>query len=210
MFSNKNIDTLDSNLLQFYEKNLSEKFESLAFQVLDSPTLYSGPFVDFDPTKIIFRSRKMSDLIGLAIFSWYAPEEIRILIQLALEEFTWASDKFNYDVKEILLTSKEYSLAWLVLQDCWNEYDFYGNIINRKFVFKINNFLSFKRISRKKVKRYSGYCRGYRDSNQRGPKPLPPELLWTREEEEKRKLSSLMKKQSTLQFIMKIEELLAS
>jgi hypothetical protein len=100
----------------------------------------------------------------LAIFSWYFPEEIRWLIQFWLSE-NWGGE--SKEVKEVLLTSKETALGWLIIQKEFSTRDFYGNILKEN-TFRIFLSRSFDFVSinlRKKVKKYTGYCRGYQDNS---------------------------------------------
>jgi hypothetical protein len=43
--------------------------------------------------------------------------------------------------------------------------------------------LNFWRLSQRKVKKYTGYCRGYQESNRGAPRSFPPEMeLWVLDE----------------------------
>lgn len=188
---NLNLRDLDSTLKRFYDQSSGpKKTESLRMSLSDSPKLYSDGQINFDPTQFYFGTRRRQDLIVLAIFSWYFPEEIRILFQLDLAEHWEKCDKF-YEVKEILLTSKEFALSWLILQDQWNEFDFFGNVLRKKHIDVVLGRISFKKIKLNRVNRYTGYCRGYRESNTGAPSHLGPELvigtLSFEEDQERRK-----------------------
>jgi hypothetical protein len=118
---------------------------------------------DKDVTKLIWKFQNLNDLIALSLIHWYFPKEIFFLVHLFLEEAAWPKD-YPYDVKEILLTSKEVSIGWLFFQSRWTERDFFGNILNKRFARKVEK-LKFRRISRRPVKKYTGYCRGHHDNN---------------------------------------------
>lgn len=165
------VDELDSSLRNFYTKFLEKKTESLRIQISDSPTQYP---TDLDFTRLVVGTRKRRVLVGIILMSWYASEEIRFLLQLALEEIKL--EEGDLDLGRLLLTSKSYSLAWLQEQEWWNESDFFGNVLDKELILFWNR-LSWYRLSSKRVKRYTGYCRGYRDSNRRAPSPLPRELV---------------------------------
>jgi hypothetical protein len=161
----------DLQLERFYSKYLKERTESLRTKILDSPTQWPE---DQDPTRLWIKAKKQRHWIVLALMSWYAPEEVRFLLQLELlEHKQW--DVVDFDLGELLLTSKSYALGYVLEQEFWNESDFFGNVLNKEFV-TIWMSLDFARISTRKVPRYSGYCRGYQDSSRRAPSPLPLEL----------------------------------
>lgn len=185
------IQTLDCQLLQLYSKYFDEKPESLRKFLSDSPTQYSDVFQFYDLTRFHFRSRRRQDLQRLAVMSWYFPEEIRILFQLNLKEHWDGTDPFNVE-KEILLDNKELCLAWVLQKSGWTESDFFGNVLNVKEVKALLQSVNFFKISRKRVKKYTGYCRGYRESNPGAPRSFSADLeKWVEDEEihEKRKLN---------------------
>lgn len=171
MFRSKDIDLIDRELSKFYSKFLSETTENLRQLVLDSPTQLSEVSMKLDLTRLNLKFQKDSEFQTLAIMSWYFPEEIRFLVQMELHQ-SWRAQ--SLEVKEVLLTSKDYALTWLMRVSRWTESDFFGNYLNKSFVRKFE-FLSFKKLSRKKVPRYSGYCRGYQDTNRGVPSSLRKE-----------------------------------
>jgi hypothetical protein len=151
---------------------LREKCSVLGNYVSDSPTQYPDTTAPLDVTTLRI-PRKLKDKLLLALLSWYVDEVVGFLIRLNLEE-NWGAEL--KEVGQIVLTSKEFALAWFIIQDKWNEFDFFGNILCEERVQFISDFLEFKKMSRKKVKKYTGYCRGYRDSNHQGQKPLPVDV----------------------------------
>jgi hypothetical protein len=141
------------------------------------------------------------------VASWYFPEEIGVLVRLNLEE-TWGDER--QEVGEALLTSKAFALAWLIIQEDFNENDFFGNYLSPAKVKQLLRFLEFKRVSTKKVERYTGYCRGHRDGTHRSPTSLPRELqpgVISLEEDQIRKL---MLEQKKLRLLGRIREFLTS
>lgn len=164
------VEELDLQLLKYYSKNLGKKTESLRTKVSDSPTQY---LATYDFTRLIVRTRRRRHLIGLILMSWYMTDEVRILLHLQLEKINW--NEVGFDLGRLLLTSKSYSLGWLLEQEWWNEFDFFGNVLDKELA-RIWNLVDFAKLSQRKVKRYTGYCRGYRDSSRRAPSPLPVEL----------------------------------
>lgn len=170
-FQKHNLKLIDSQLEKFYSSELSETTENLRQLVLDSPTQLTRTVMVYDPTRIQTKFSKERDFICLAILSWYFPEEIRFLFQMELED-TWKTQ--SREVKEVLLTSKDYALTWLICESQWNESDFFGNVMNKSFA-KLFRLTEFKKNSRRKVPRYSGYCRGYQDTNRGVPSSLRKE-----------------------------------
>lgn len=167
------IDSLDleiekSPTVDFFR----EKCSVLGNYVSVSPTQYPDTTSPIDVTQLRV-PRKFKDKLILALLSWYVDEVIGFLIRLSLEE-NWGRE-FE-EVGQVVLTSKEFALAWFIIQDRFNENDFFGNYLCEARVKNILNILDFQKLSRKKVKRYSGYCRGYRDSNHQGQKPLPGDV----------------------------------
>jgi hypothetical protein len=108
-------------------------------------------------------------------------EEVRILLQLSLEEVEWPAEKFFQ--KEVLLTSKDVMLGYLILQEEWSGGDFFGNILDRARRQWNSEFCDFEKVSQRPVRKYTGYCRGYQESNRRGSS-LPHELKPVDAEEE--------------------------
>jgi hypothetical protein len=102
------------------------------------------------------------------------PDEVRVILQLQLMEHKhW--DVVDFDLGEILLSSKSYALGFVLVQEWWNESDFFGNVLDRELT-RTWNLVDFPKISTRKIRKYTGYCRGYQDSSRRAPSPLPLEL----------------------------------
>jgi hypothetical protein len=143
---------------------------------LDSPTQSPSYLERFDLTRLSLPVKKLRELQTLAIVSWYCPDEVRLLIQLELES-TWLTRNPD-DAKEILLTSKDLALCWLLTMSKWNESDFYGNNLTKSFVQKFS-LIDFRRRPTSHVDRYTGYCRGYQDAHRGAPSSLGTEH-WAR------------------------------
>lgn len=202
MFKGKDLKVLDQQLNARYETLFGKGTESLRIQLLDNPKQNSD---SLDLSRLVIRTRRDSDLIGLALMSWYMTDEVRFLLQLQLLETRLS---VPYGLMEILLNSKEYALSWLILQEKWNERDFFGNVLDRKLA-RIWEGTHWFRFSDRKVKRYTGYCRGYQESNRRAPSSLPLELRakLTVQEEELRRLAY---DQRTFHLQCEIEEFLGT
>lgn len=203
MFKSDDLTLIDQEISKFYRKFLSPRTESLRQLLLDSPTQESI-LQKYDLTRLNFKFQKEREFRTLAIISWYFPDEIRLLVQVELSDSWKASQK---EVKEILLTSKDYALTWLMRVSRWTESDFFGNILNKSFV-RIFNLTEFRVKSRKRVPRYTGYCRGYQEANRGAPSSLGKEHWAKRSylEEEQAKLENELRLKLLIQQVE--EELL--
>jgi hypothetical protein len=190
-----NLNDLDSQLSRFHQKLFGKREFTLIDNLLDGPK----HLADYDLTRLVIPTRKTKDLIGLAVMSWYMTDEIRFLLQLELNS-VWPAD--SKEVGEVLLTSKKFMLAWLIIQDQWNERDFFGNVLDKR-LSRIWNSVTFFRKSRRPVKKYTGWCRGHQENNRRVQFPLPAELMvgtisyeedLLRKAEQERKLLILVRK----------------
>jgi hypothetical protein len=164
MLSYPNIEVFDVEVMKYLRRfpEILEGTTTLAGQLSDASTLRRILLQQIDTTGIYIPSKKIEFLVGLATISWYLPEEIKVLLQLSLEELDWG-DKFK-EAKEFLLTSKEYCLAYLVLQEHWGNNDFWGNILNRYLARRASNLswkygLAHRSVQRKLRKR------GHRESS---------------------------------------------
>lgn len=203
MFNNPDVVLQDQQIEKFYRQNLSKWTESLRTKLLDSPTQYSE-FSKIDFTRLkLNRFLKVRQKIGLAVMSWYMPKEIQVLLQLELREY-WGADYL--EVMEVLLTSKQFCLTWVLRCSRWNENDFFGNVLNRTLA-TIWRSTDFVKLSEKPVKRYTGYCRGYQESSRRAPSPLRPDLgrkiriPISEEEEQQKKIEQEIKLQELLRKV---------
>lgn len=186
MFKDWNLSKIDSSLRKCYIKNFQSKTEDLRQFLLAGSTHQPGLLEQYDLTQIVLKVRKKNQKIGLAILSWYFPEEIRFLVQFSLRE-TWDSE--SLELKEILLSSKDFAITWLICESGWTESDFFGNIVDKK-LSHLWSLTSFYKKSRRKVKKYTGWCRGHQESNRGVSSTLPGYLFAASsvEEENQRKL----------------------
>lgn len=201
MFKSTDLLSIDLSIENVYQKLFRKTTENLRNFISDSPKQYEDVFQHFDLTKLMIKTDKLNHKLGLAILSWYFPVEIRFLVQLQLES-NWGTE--SREVKEILLTSKDLALAWLIRCSDWTENDFFGNIIG-KDLSKIWSLTGFVQVSRKKVEKYSGYCRGYRESNRGVPSRLPVELMAKLSVEEELKLR-LVRENELLTLIQRVKQ----
>jgi hypothetical protein len=169
---NLSLNEIDIELKRFYCRFLEKRAEALRMNLSDSPK-QNQLLNQYDLTKITLgKFRRLRQKEALALMSWYMPEGVRFLVQLGLRE-VWGGE--YKEVMEVLLTSKDFALTWLLRISNWTERSFFGNVLTQELA-QIWESCDFQRISQKKVKRYTGYCRGYRESTRNRLKPLPPEL----------------------------------
>lgn len=197
-----NLNDLDSMLSRLHQKLFGQRELTLIDHLLAGPTLS----FEYDLTRLRIPSRKAKDLIGLAVSSWYMTDEIRFLLQLELSSVWPAESK---EVGEILLTSKEFMLAWLIIQDQWNENDFFGNVLDKR-LSRLWNLVTFHRKPRSSVKKYTGWSRGHQENNRRGQFPLPSELMVGTISIEEDLLRKAEQERKLLNLKQKIEDFLSS
>lgn len=161
-----NWSELDQILSDFVEKQVLEQTESLRKLVLKGPKHQQAGFIDYDLTNFRVPTNKLNHKILLGIIQWYLPSELRFLFNLWLEE-NWGPELL--EVKAACLASKDLALAFLLTNDRWNDDDFFGNVINNNKEFiKILSYTTMQQFSKKKVIKYTGWCRGPQDKGSRG------------------------------------------
>lgn len=162
---------IDLEIESYHSKYLQKRTESLRTILLDNPK-QEIQWTKYDFTRLYFGNLRLRQKIALALMSWYMNEETRFLVQMELREI-WGGD--SREVMEVLLTSKEFALTWIYSISGWNERILFGNVLNRE-LGNLWQRVDFRRLSQRKVRRYTGYCRGYQESSRRAPSPLPVEL----------------------------------
>jgi hypothetical protein len=162
---------IDLEIESYHSKYLQKRTESLRTILLDNPK-QEIQWTKYDFTRLYFGNLRLRQKIALALMSWYMNEEIRFLVQMELREI-WGGD--SREVMEVLLTSKEFALTWIYSISGWNERILFGNVLNRE-LGNLWQRVDFRRLSQRKVRRYTGYCRGYQESSRRASSPLPAEL----------------------------------
>lgn len=137
--------------------------------------------VDVDPTlwKEILSSNNEFDLsrfsgrdfFVLTILSWYMPEWAQILLRIQIEE-EW-NDNMS-ELKSAMLSSKEMMLSILQIQEYYNGFDLFGNILGKKSIVlkKIGHFFKLRQPQRSKPKKPIRK-RGYTDKGSRRPEHQP-------------------------------------
>lgn len=153
-------EELEDKLIQFCETVLSQKCIDLTELVLRDPKQPTDPYF-WDIGSFVKPQRfKLKEKQMLALLHWYFPEEIRYQINLFLEE-NWGNER--KELKEVLLSSKRTALAWFIIQEEFNERDFFGNYL-KKSNFSVFFNLKLRRVTKKRnLKKYTGWCRGPQD-----------------------------------------------
>lgn len=198
-------ETLDNSIRSFLSEKGSDflrKFEILENEV----TVKSDTLIwDFDYTNLVIpHCHSLEDKILLALLSWYVPMNVRFLLVLWLEE-NWGPD-FR-EVREIILNNKEWALGWLQVQERWNAGDFFGNVLTKNFVKRACTASGFRKVSTKKVRRYTGWSRGHRDGtssihpNSSRVGPSQEEITRIEEYRENRELQYQLALQSLLSIV---------
>lgn len=163
-----NLQNLSRGIDKFYRRSLFESLNPLSTTVTDITTQYADYLTTtlLDFTSVNFKSKSQDFLLCLGVIHWWFPEEISFLINLWLEENT--KEQILVDM-EIILSSKNNALGWLLVQDRWNGNDFFGILNSKAFLEIVKNIkLCLKSKDEKPantVEKYTGYCRGYRDNS---------------------------------------------
>lgn len=117
-----------------------------------------------------FNLHRATDLIRIAILSWFVPEEWGILLRMSLEEEI--KSKVNLDVVEYLLQSKTLMILFLQETTLWNSRDFFGNILRKEELYRTMSGVSCRYETTRAPKRPQR-IRGYRD---KGTLKLPHQV----------------------------------
>lgn len=198
-------DNLDKSVRHFLSNEGSDflrKFEILENEVtVKSDTLnWNVDYTDI----VIPHCHSLEDKILLALLSWYVPRNVRFLLILWLDA-NWGPD-FR-EVKEVILNNKEWALGWLQIQERWNGNDFFGNVLTKNFVRRACTASGFRKVSTKKVRRYTGWSRGHRDGtssihpNSSREGPPAEEIARIEEYRENRELDYQLKLLSLLSLV---------
>ena len=197
-------EEFDGKLIQFYETKLLKKCIDLRKQVLQDSKQPTDDYFWDKGSFVKPKSFKLKEKLMLALIHWYFPEEIKFTINLFLEE-TWGNER--RELKEVLLSSKRSALTWFIIQNEFNERDFFGNYL------VLNNFrnflnLKFKKITKKRnLKKYTGWCRGPQDHSSRVDN-ITKRVQWRETEEDyQQRILEEIEFNNTVELIfLKIEE----
>lgn len=140
--------------LKIIGESNSQRSEFLRTTVVDSSNFH-GEFL----TNLIM-PRNLDDCIALAISSWYiGSEEIRVLIQIELEEISQKNSDFW--ILTLLLKSKAHCELFLIETNLFHTRDFFGNIYTGQRLQRVYRNLNFRR--RNKIVKELARKRGYHD-----------------------------------------------
>lgn len=180
MLKTTTYEQLDTYLQQVYEGELRSKCESLRSVVSDSSKWFEK--LDLTSLRLPNKCRSYKEMLKLILVHWYFPEEVRWLTRL------WIEDNLIAEYQEVLtvmLTSKEISIGYILIQDQWTDRDLWGNILqrNRPYFSWFSDPNYFRCSSKKhKVKRAQRH-RGYRDKGTlRSPHEEHGTPWWVEEE----------------------------
>lgn len=107
------------------------------------------------------KTRNLNELIALAVFSWYCEEGVGILVRENLREI-YQQNEENYFVLGFLIERKAEMLIFLQETSLWHTRDFYGNILTKSFLRRVNKLCVPVFASKRRPKRVQRH-RGYRD-----------------------------------------------
>lgn len=136
----------------------SENLKTLRSYVIDSSNFHWELTTFFN-----LKRKSLDDLIRLAIWSWYAPEEIKFLLQEDIKEVSKNLSFEDKIILEIILLSKTEMLIYLQETKLWHSRDFFGNILDQR----VNLLGSLKLFFRNKKIVKSQRKRGYDDHGSR-------------------------------------------
>lgn len=218
MFKTLNINNLDLKIQEFVDEKFTDYLQDRRSKVLRGPK--HNPNNDYHYEFIVKGSKhwKLKELRLISIMSWYISPEIRYHLNLFLDEI-WTKQLETYSEeqalslkleKELMLSSKQNCLGYILLQDEFNEFDFFGNILN---LDNIKSFDSFKIICiivgdfKPSDKQYSGWCRGPKDKGSTSTKIDPNKYVKNTSILRKRLENELKFEQLLADFLDKIDKL---
>lgn len=105
----------------------------------------------------VLKDKSLSNLVCLAIVSWYIPEELGILLRMELSKLSGNEDLF---ILRFLVENKGIMLCFLEETSLWHTRDFFGNIATQ--LPKCLNTVRPRFSSTRKPTRVQRH-RGYRD-----------------------------------------------
>lgn len=123
---------------------------------------------DFE-NRLRIKTKNKNDLIVLALFSWYIPEEFGILLRFELEELV--SDNEDLEEVNFFLNSLGETKCFLLETNLWHSRDFFGNVLDKRRLRRLCQLFVPVCTSKSKPKRVQRH-RGYRD---KGSLKLPHE-----------------------------------
>jgi len=115
-----------SEQIESFIKKKTDSIKILREPVIDNPT-----FLDDSKFRLRFQTKKLQELRGLAIISYYLPEFLGWKIRYYLTEELRRLNLKDQIRLSTLLINKEVSLAFLYLTQEFSSHDIFGNLIER-------------------------------------------------------------------------------
>lgn len=166
MLASVSYQLLDLQFQNFYDLYLATECKDRRVPVAVDPNLENETW---EPNGLYLPNLNIEEKILLGVLQWYMPEDLSVLMNLWLEEH-WGGE-FK-EIRDVLLSSKDTALGYILVSDRWNERDFYGNVLKKERVRKILRYRFRKRVTRKPTKKV--WRRGYNDKgNLRLPHEVP-------------------------------------
>lgn len=131
----------------------SEKF--LRTSALDNPN-----FLEKHTGDLTITTRDSTDLVVLALVSWFIDKEIGILLRLKLEQMIGKNEDLNFI--RLLLENKGLALCYLCDTQLWHTRDFFGNVLTDARLQRLTKQVKFQRRILKRPSRVQRK-RGYKD-----------------------------------------------
>jgi hypothetical protein len=159
---------------RFFEKYFRESdcFETLyrvlSTELRDSPKQETGVFRPIEGISFPEGVKKRIKFLILTSV-WYYPENpMSFYLLLECKKFFGKEFEAEYSV---LSSSKILALGFWLSQEKWSDRDFYGNVtrLTSSIKFLISHLINVRREPTFKVKKYTGYCRGYSESGRWAP-----------------------------------------
>jgi len=159
--------SLDRTFKKFFSQDcFVTLYRVLITELRDSPTQESEVPLGTEGMKFPQGLKKVEKFLLLTSV-WYFPENpMSFYIRLECEKLFGKELENEY---RVLCSSKLLALGFWLSQDEWNDWDFYGNILRLRQGGKVYSLIHLRLQSTRRVKRYTGYCRGYPESGRWTP-----------------------------------------
>lgn len=168
--TNLSLEELDRELGKFLkvQSEFMKRISLLKNQVLAGPTMEEWLY-DYTCLAHWPRDLNLNEKILLGALTWYLPDEVRCSFQLELEK-NWGSELV--EAREVLLLTKKTALIYLQIQNRFDSYTFFGNLLKSTFLrkFKLVSFRAIVR-TRRGVKKLN--MRDYKDKGSCRPDSNP-------------------------------------
>lgn len=126
---NLNLQQFISNLEGRIQVLFGEKFKTLRNHVVDNPNFLEAEL------QLHIPKLNLKDFIKLAIAQWYAPEEIKFLINLELNKQVKHFSQEDQFLLSQLLKSKARMILFLIHTSLYHTRDLFGNVLSSNLYF---------------------------------------------------------------------------